>query len=177
VAGLSKVHFDDRSFVLTVPDSQLAVEFDVPQRGIDVPHEVIPLDPIRPAAPGWWSAIASAFARPENDLDRWLNPASKEYDVIARYDSSAENARLSITDGEHEWPVRVVAAPVLHVFWLDRSPLDSAARRALARAFDDAALYDESTRTVRLPRAAYKSVRVRFAASRPRARNSTRHRA
>jgi hypothetical protein len=48
-----------------------------------------------------------------------------------------------------EWPVRAVAAPVLHVFWLDRPPLDSATRRALAKAFDEASQYDEATRTVR----------------------------
>lgn len=177
VATLSHARFDERSFVLTVPDSELAVEFDVPQRGVDVPEEVVPLDALRPAAPPWWSAIAETFGHPENDLDRWPRSNASGYDVVARYDSSAENARLSISDGKHEWPVRVVAAPVLHIYWLDRTPLDSASRRALSRAFDDASLYDEATRTVRFPLPPHRSVSVHFAASRPRPRPSTRHRA
>ena len=149
VATLSRARFDDRSFVLTVPDSEIAVEFDVPQRGSDVPDEVLPLSTLRPPTPSWWGEIEHEFARSENDLDRWSRPTPAGYDLLARYDSTAETARLVLVAGANEWPVRVVAAPVLHAFWLDRPALDSAQRRALARAFNEASLYDESTRTVR----------------------------
>lgn len=149
VAALSRARFDASSFVLTVPDSAIAVEFDVPQRGSDVPDEVLPLNGLRPSKPGWWADIEHEFARSENDLDRWSRVASVGYDVLARYDSSAETARLVLVAGANEWPVRVVSAPVLHAFWLDRPALDSAQRRALSRAFNEASLYDESTRTVR----------------------------
>jgi len=148
VRALARSRFDERSFVLTVPDSQLAVEFDVPQRGPNAPDEVIPLDALRPPQPNWWSVVAHDFADASESLDRWPRFADGGYDVIARYDSTAETARISLTDHVREWPVRAVAAPVLHVFWLDHPPLDSVTRRALNRAFDEAAKYDETTRTV-----------------------------
>ena len=158
VAALTRTRFDERSFVLTVPDSDLAVEFDVPQRGTDAPDEVLPLDALRPSRPDWWAAIAHNFPEAENNLDRWRTDSIGGYEVLARYDSAAETAHLALANRGREWPVRVVTAPVLHLFWLDRPPLDSAQRRALLRAFNEASLYDESTRTVRdgsrhLPRA------------------------
>ncbi len=149
VAALSRARFDASSFVLTVPDSELAVEFDVPQRGSDVPDEVLPLNDLRPSSPEWWAEIAHDFPHAEDELDRWRRPSPAGYDLLARYDSAAETARLVLVAGAGEWPLRVVAAPVLHTFWLDRPALDSAQRRALTRAFNEASLYDESTRTVR----------------------------
>lgn len=177
VAALSRVPFDERSFVLAVPDSQLAVEFAMPQRGSDVPDDVIPLEPLRPTPPAWWNGIAPGFARSENDLDRWTAAGGGGYDVLARYDSSAETARISLSDGKREWPVKVVAAPILHLFWLDRPAADSTARRALARAFDEASLYDETARTVRFVHPSSRPARARFAAQRARPRHSIRHRA
>lgn len=170
VRELSHVQFDDRSFVLTVPDSQVAVEFDVPQRGINAPDEVIALDALRPPQPSWWSSVAHDFAAVGDNLDRWQRYGDVGYDVVARYDSSAETARISLTDRVREWPVRAVAAPVLHVFWLDRPPMDSATRRALSRAFDEAATYDEATRTV-VDSGPRLSAPVRFAAMWPSSRH------
>lgn len=149
VAALARARFDAASFVLTVPDSEIAVEFDVPQRGSDVPDDVLPLSSLRPSSPSWWADIAHEFARAENDLDRWSRSSAAGYDLVARYDSTAETARLVLVAGANEWPVRVVTAPVLHTFWLDRPSIDSAQRRALTRAFNEASLYDETTRTVR----------------------------
>jgi hypothetical protein len=147
--ALSNFHFDERSFVITVPDSQPAIEFDVPQRGVDAPDDVFTLDALRvPKAP-WWPAIATDFPKVGNDLDRWRRLATSGYDLLARYDSTAEHARLALSDSKHEWPVQVVDAPILHVFWLDKPPMDSLQRLALSRAFDEASLYDETTRTVR----------------------------
>jgi hypothetical protein len=152
VHALGDFHFDERSFVLTVLDSQPAVEFDVPQRGTNAPDEVFTLDALRVPAPSWWPAMAVEFPLVGDDLDRWRRFPSTGYDLIARYDSSAETARLTISDQRHEWPVQIVAAPILHVYWLDRPAVDSAQRQALGRAFNEASLYDESTRTVRSPR-------------------------
>ena len=149
VVALSRARFDPSSFVLTVPDSVLAVEFDVPQRGSDVPDEVLPLNSLRPPPPSWWLDVEQGFAHAEDELDRWRRPTSAGYDLLARYDSTAQTARLVLVAGAHEWPVRVVAAPVLHTFWLDSPAVDSAQRRALSRAFNEASSYDESTRTVR----------------------------
>jgi hypothetical protein len=176
VAALAQVQFDERSFVLTVPDSQLAVEFDVPQRGSTVTDDVIPLDAVRPPPPSWWSDVASSFAITTNDLDSWRRPGAT-YQVLARYDSSAETARISLSDGKREWPVRAVGAPIMHLFWLDRPPLDTAQRRALARAFDEASLYDETTRSVRSLRPLQRNVGPKLTAFRSRARYSIHHRA
>lgn len=147
--ALSDFHFDERSFVITVPDSQPAIEFDVPQRGVGAPDDVFTLDALRVPRADWWPPIAKDFPNSGNDLDRWHRLSSSGYDLLARYDSTAEIARLALTDTRHEWPVRVVAAPILHVFWLDKPPIDSVQRHALSRAFDEASLYDEATRTVR----------------------------
>jgi hypothetical protein len=167
--------FDERSFVLTVPDSQLAVEFDVPQRGIDAPDEVFTLDALRVPPPTWWPGISADFPIAGDDLDRWQRFASTGYDLIARYDSSAETARLSISDQKHEWPVQIVAAPILHVFWLDKPAVDSAQRQALGRAFNEASLYDESARTVREVRRRF-GPRSRLVVARwPRAHAEARH--
>jgi len=164
VAALSRARFDASSFVLTVPDSEIAVEFDVPQRGSDVPDEVLPLNNLRPSPPNWWADVEHDFPHAEDDLDRWRRPMPAGYDLLARYDSAAATARLVLVAGANEWPLRVVAAPVLHAFWLDRPALDSAQRRALTRAFNEASLYDESTRTVRDTQRQPHLSRPRFAA-------------
>jgi hypothetical protein len=175
LSALSKTRFDERSFVLTVPDSQLAIEFDVPLRGLDAPDEVIALDALRPPQPSWWPTVAHDFPDVLDDLDQWRRFGDSGYDVLARYDSSAETARISLSDRVREWPVSAVAAPVLHVFWLDRPPLDSATRRALARAFDAASAYDESTRTVRDSRRSAPAPGPRFISMRLVSRRIVRH--
>ena len=70
------------------------------------------------------------------------------YDVVVRYDTTEEDvARLFLRDStSREWLVGRVPAPALRIFWLDRPAVDSTARRALARAFDESALYDEEVR-------------------------------
>src|SRR5438094_4586274 len=93
IAALSHARFDERSFVLTVPDSQLAVEFDVPLRGAGASDEVLPLDVLRPPLPAWWADVQRDFPRVADDLDRWQHFGDGGYDVVARYDSSAETAR------------------------------------------------------------------------------------
>jgi len=175
VATLSRARFDDRSFVLTVADSQVAVEFDVPQRGADVPDEVLPLDALRPPQPTWWSDVAREFPLAADDLDRWHREVDTSYDVLARYDSSAETARISLSSHSTEWPIRIVVAPVLHLFWLDQPPIDTGQRHALSRAFDEASLYDETTRTVR-DKHRSRSPRLEFARARKgSARSQTFH--
>ena len=174
IAALAQTRFDERSFVLTVPDSQLAVEFGVPLRGTDAPDEALALEALTPPHPSWWPEIAHEFATAAADVDRWQHYGESGYDVVGRYDSSAETARISLSDRAHEWAVRVVSAPVLHVFWLDRPPIDSTQRRALTRAFDEASLYDDATRTVRHERGEG-SVRTRFTVVRSAPRRITRH--
>ena len=72
--------------------------------------------------------------------------------MVVRYDSSASVARLLLRDStSREWPVGRIPAPAVRIFWLDQPPVDSTARRALGRAFDESALYDEAARTASRP--------------------------
>ncbi len=59
---------------------------------------------------------------------------------------------LSLHDShQHTWPL-VTVSEHPRVYWLDQPPIDSAARRALRRAFNSAAAYDESVKYVRFIR-------------------------
>ena len=49
------------------------------------------------------------------------------------------------------FPIATLPAPARRIFWLDHGAVDSATRAALARAFDEAALYSEDTRTAMTP--------------------------
>jgi hypothetical protein len=68
--------------------------------------------------------------------------------VLVRYDSSASVARLLLRDStSREWAVGRVPAPATRIYWLDHPAVDSLTRRALSRAFDESALYDEAVRS------------------------------
>jgi hypothetical protein len=67
--------------------------------------------------------------------------------VVARGDSSTNAARLLLRDStSREWPVGPVPVPSKRIYWLDRPAVDSVTRRALGRAFDESALYDDEVR-------------------------------
>src|SRR6185437_7677674 len=93
----------------------------------------------------WWGAVERTLPTADDaDNDRWTGGG---YRVIARYDTSGEVARLSIADtARREWLVASMLAPLRRIDWLDRPGIDGAARRALARAFNEASTYDENTR-------------------------------
>src|SRR6185295_15080144 len=98
-----------------------------------------------------------------SDIDFWHRGT---YSVVALYDTAGEIATVSIADSSrHRWPVTKVAGPIRRINWLDRPKLPDADRRALTRAFNQAASYDERTRvasaTVSRPR--YSATNVRFA--------------
>jgi hypothetical protein len=59
-----------------------------------------------------------------------------------------------------------VQGPVRQLYWLDDPPLDSASRRALARAFDESALYSDEARTVAWRGASHPSPRRRVRSGR-----------
>jgi hypothetical protein len=100
------------------------------------------------------------------------------YDVVARQDSSANAARLLLRDStSREWPVGTVPVPATRIYWLDRPPVDSASRRALARAFDESALYDEEVRAASLKRPRSTSAPRLVRQRRPAPSSPNRHRA
>lgn len=89
------------------------------------------------------------------------------YTLLARSDEDGESVSLTLRDrSRRAWPLFTVSSRA-RVFWLDVPPLDSATRRALAHAFNDAAAYDETVKYVRRsspvpyrPRAQRRSQRV-----------------
>jgi hypothetical protein len=61
-----------------------------------------------------------------------------------------------------EWPLTTVAGPLERIEWLDHPALTAVDRKALARAFDQAAGYDENARVAVVQRRASRYIPVRF---------------
>jgi len=153
-AALSRLRFDERSFVLSDLNGQPAISFGVPGLGEGPSGHLIPLEPVAAdsSAPAWWTDVRPGIpTSDEQGNDRWHGAG---YDVLARYDTSGETARVSIADSsKREWPLATVGAPLRWIDWLDRPRVSDADRRALTRAFNDASTYGAATR-VALARAA-----------------------
>jgi hypothetical protein len=143
--ALGSSRFDPVSFSLDEAEGLPAVTFAVPGRGTGAAGSVVELDPLPAPAVSWWATLVNGYPRQDaNGDDRWRQPG---YQVIARYDTSGEIARLSIADtANREWPIAEVSSPIQRIDWLDRPAVSVPDRRALVRAFNDAASYDESTR-------------------------------
>jgi hypothetical protein len=156
-AALRSYAFDESSFAITDLAGAPAVTFHVPGKGSGTAGGVtLPLPPIAAGNPAWWRDDVRAGlpqVRADSLLERWSRGA---LEVAARYDTvfGATYAMLSVRDSarRREWPIARVQAPVHHIHWLDRPALDSVVRRGLARAFNEAAFYDENVRTAELKR-------------------------
>jgi hypothetical protein len=137
--------FDPRSFSLGDIDGHPAVTFVVPEVGDHAAGTTLPLAPIPAPPPAWWASVLPTLPSSHDSVeDRW---AGKGYTVRARYAGSGESAALSLADARGRiWPLGRIPTPVRHVLWLDSPVLDSLHRAALARAFDDAVLYDDNAR-------------------------------
>ena len=147
VAMLPFYQLDPASFSLTTVDGSPAVAYGLPGAGGGDAGHLIPLPPIRIGEPAWWADVAATLPIGSSDGRRevWRHGA---YEVVVRYDSLTLAARLVLRDStSREWTVGRVPAPATRIFWLDRPAIDSAARHALARAFDESSLYDEAVRT------------------------------
>jgi hypothetical protein len=146
--ALKHLRFDETSFTLVAIDGRPAIRIAVTGRGEGLGGTAIELEatPVEPRP--WWDELGGAL--PDNggteELDQWIRPS---YRVLARYDSSGDVARLSIAAGGREWPVGSVGPPIHRLDWLDSPPIDSTERRALGRAFDEAAAYDEHAKVAR----------------------------
>jgi len=143
--ALARLPFDERSFGLRDLDGAPAVRFSIPGRGEGAIGNAVELEAIATDSPAWWRGVAPGLARQDDSgNDRWRGA---RYHVIARYDTSGEVARVSIADStRREWPVGSVLAPLHRIDWLDHPPIGDETRRALSRAFSQAAAYDRSTR-------------------------------
>jgi hypothetical protein len=157
------------------------VAYALSGRGEGDEGHLLELPPIEIGDPAWWRAAAPTLPVASADGARqvWRHAG---YEVIARQDSSSNVARLLLRDStSREWPIGTVPVPASRIYWLDRPPVDTATRRALARAFDESALYDDEVRTASAPRAGARPVSRLVRNRSPRARTSSspshRHRA
>ncbi|HEU4642135.1 MAG TPA: hypothetical protein VFS44_06735 [Gemmatimonadaceae bacterium] len=143
--AIGDFQFDSTSFDLVAMNGEPAVEFVVPGRGSRAGGIVLPLPPVKVAIPAWWDRARDGLPTSEDSAGaRWRRDG---YQVLAR-DAGDDGVRLSLEDAHgHAWPVARMPAPVRSIYWLDAGRADSTTLRALARAFDEAALYDEETRT------------------------------
>jgi hypothetical protein len=151
-ATLRSYAFDEASFAITDLGGAPAVAFYVPGKGTGTAGGItLPLPPIAVKDAAWWRADVRAGlpqVRADSLLERWSRGPLQ---VAARYDTAfgGTYAALALRDSarRREWPIARVQAPVHHIHWLDRPALDSVARHGLARAFNEAAFYDENVRT------------------------------
>lgn len=174
--AIGEFTFDPLSFTVTDLDQGPVVQFFAPGGGAHGSGLILPL-PLIPVVAGastvWWTAERSSLPVGGSDSasDLWVRPS---LEVIARYDTAGGEGpsqgqgvvvsirlpRRSNAPGkgggqagatEAEWRVGHFPAPTRRLFWLDVPPFDSAARRALMRAFDESALYGDDTRSAELP--------------------------
>ena len=128
------------------------MQFFAPGHGARAGGMMISLSPIvADSTVSWWADVRSTLsvAPLDSTLDRWERPGLS---VVTRYDATGDRATLAMLDSAgREWPVARISAPAYSLLWLDRPPLDPSTRRALTRAFDEAALYSEQSRTAFQP--------------------------
>lgn len=150
--AIASFPFDSTSFGLTALDGGPVVTFVIPGHGEEGGGRALTLAPVPVAPPAWWSDVAPTLPRSVGDsIDRW-DVAGLAVEARARGDNAP--LRLVLRDSAgHVWPAGNVPWPSRWLVRLDRPPIDSATRRALARAFDESALYSEDARTVSRPQA------------------------
>ena len=149
--AIADFDFDASSFAIVREGRVPAVQFFAPGHGTRAGGMMISLPPITAdsAAP-WWTEVRGTIsvAPVDSTVDRWERPGLF---VVARYDATGDRATLAMLDtAGREWPVARISAPAYSLLWLDVPPLDPYTRRALTRAFDEAALYSEQSRTASL---------------------------
>jgi len=155
--------FDDASFNIAVVNGEPAVKFYAPGHGARAGGYALPLPAIPVAAPGWWEDAREGLPAAGGDSGiRWAHAG---YRVLAR-PSHDDSALLSIVDSTgHEWRIAELPALPRRIFWIDSASADSATRRALARAFDEAALYSDDVRVASARRPRVRLGRLRLASN------------
>jgi hypothetical protein len=168
--------FDPNSFALTDAGRDPGAQFFAPARGARGSGLTLPLTPVpvpEAADLDWWAAerVSLPIGGPDSASDVWTRPG---LEIVARYDTTggpqegqgvvvairqvrdarAVASRPAVAGGRREvagreWRVGRFPSPTRRLYWLDRPLLDSAARRALVRAFNESALYGDDARSAR----------------------------
>lgn len=142
--AIGDFRFDEASFNIAEVNGEPAVKFYAPGHGARAGGYVLPLPPISVSAPEWWQDARDGLpAGGDASGIKWLHAG---YRVIAR-PTRDDSALLSLVDSAgREWRIAALPALPRRIFWVDSASADSATRHALARAFDEAALYSEDVR-------------------------------
>lgn len=145
-AAITHFRFDPSSFSIAAPSGSLMIAFSAPGQGTGGEGFVLPMRPIAVTEPAWWADVRGALPTSTREREeRWARPG---YEVRAVYDTSARPVRLAIADSAgKEYEIGGVSAPVHRIYWLDAPAIGKSDRDALTKAFDEAAHYDEGTRT------------------------------
>ena len=171
--AIGDFRFDDASFNIAEVNGAPAVKFYAPGHGARAGGYALPLPPIPVSAPGWWEDARDGLPAAGGASGiRWLHAG---YRVVAR-SIRGDSALLSLEDSTgHQWRIAELPALPRRIFWVDSTSADSATRRALARAFDEAALYSDEVRvaSARMRRVQFGSMRL-VADSRGRERTGPR---
>jgi hypothetical protein len=143
--ALDRFRFDPTSFSLVAPNGTLMVAFSAPGQGAGGEGFVLPLRPLPVQEPAWWVAARTSLPSATREREEhWQRPG---YMVKAVYDTAAP-VRLALVDSAgREFAIGSLTAPIHRIYWLDVPPIDRVQRNALTRAFNEAAMYDESART------------------------------
>jgi hypothetical protein len=144
--SIRRLELDAASFAIEGDAGAPAVAFFVPGRGEGAAGDVaIPVAPVAVPVPAWWADVRHTLPEDTGELpvDRWTHGGV----VVTAEEEADDRAHVTLADARRVWPVGDVQAPVHHILWLDSPAVDSATRRGLTRAFNEAVFYDETTRT------------------------------
>ncbi|MCC6317508.1 MAG: hypothetical protein IT361_07400 [Gemmatimonadaceae bacterium] len=131
--------FDAASFELLVTGDGPAIAFLVPGRGARAGGFSLPLGEIPIDRGPWWSDVAPTL--PTSASPSTVTWSDTAYDVVATVDSAGTSASLELHRDGRSQLVASLPLPVLRLFRLGTAPRDVPMRRALSRAFDEAAAY------------------------------------
>ncbi len=138
--------FDSGSYNLIQRGGKPAVEFVSPGRGTRGGGLTLPLPPIPAGSPSWWSVRDAGL--PDSSDSATQKWRSGGLQVITRSAAGGDSAHVELVDSaRHVWRIGEVEGPVQRLYWLNKSSTDTTTLRALARAFDEAALYSDEART------------------------------
>lgn len=164
-AALDRFSFDARSFALTQVADRPGVVFFAVGHGDAAEGFALPLAPLAVAGGAWWDSARADLPVAGTGRDagtrQWRRgPLS----IVARSDDGAvpgrrggEDPILAAGDGGpdrlalrdsagREWVIGPVGSAARRLYWLGEGDATPVERRAIARAFYDAAMYDGTVR-------------------------------
>ncbi|MHB1224763.1 MAG: hypothetical protein ACYC2G_12095 [Gemmatimonadaceae bacterium] len=174
--ALDGFSFDARSFALTQVADRPGVVFFAVGHGEAAGGFVLPLAPLVVDGGAWWDSarvdlpaaggVAGASVGETGSRHWRRGPLT----VVARSDVGAVTGRgggggddrapaghagpdrLALRDSAgREWPLGPIGSPARRLYWLGADDVTAVERRAIARAFYDAAMYDGTVRAAGLP--------------------------